>query len=466
MAAEMRAPRILAELRNSKRSRTLATNAVLIAVIALVDREMRSNISLGFVYLFPMLVAGYYLSRWKMFLLAVLCAILRETFAPWAWQADAVVRAVMSTCAYFGAALFVAELSSARRAAEEQSLLRQEAEAQLRALIESSPAAIVNLDEEGKVLLANSAAQRLFGVAPEPLQGQSIRDFLPLLGALPRAHGPSRLFRSTVECTGRRRNGEIFLAHVWFSTYQTLSGPRLAAIVWDGSEELRDREGFSLHSVMMTSQILIRAALHEIRNLGAAAAVAHTNLARLPGVQKSEDFQALGTLVKGLEKIASSELRLSADRPAGTVDLHTVLDELRIVIEPSFQDEGISIHWNVGDGLPTVRADHQGLLQVFLNLAQNSRRAVEDAGRKELAITACVDGDWLLVRFQDTGRGIPVPDRLFQPLQPGAEATGLGLYISRAIVRSFAGELKYEPQPVGSCFAVQLAPARAAAAVA
>ena len=45
------------------------------------------------------------------------------------------------------------------------------------------------------------------------------------------------------------------------------------------------------------------------------------------------------------------------------------------------------------------------------------------------------------------------------PFQPGAKATGLGLYIARAVVRSYGGDLRYEPQLRGSCFALQLWPA-------
>src|SRR6202008_347581 len=98
----------------------------------------------------------------------------------------------------------------------------------------------------------------------------------------------------------------------------------------------------------------------------------------------------------------------------------------------------------------------QGLLQIFLNLAQNSRRAMRNVPIKTLTVSASIEDAWLCVRFQDTGHGVPVPDRLFQPLQPGAEATGLGLYVSRAIVRSFAGDLRHEQQALGTCFTVQL----------
>jgi hypothetical protein len=54
------------------------------------------------------------------------------------------------------------------------------------------------------------------------------------------------------------------------------------------------------------------------------------------------------------------------------------------------------------------------------------------------------------------------PEHLFRPFQPGAQSTGLGVYLSRALMRSFRGELRYEPEPpsgrgqAGSTFVVEL----------
>jgi signal transduction histidine kinase len=63
------------------------------------------------------------------------------------------------------------------------------------------------------------------------------------------------------------------------------------------------------------------------------------------------------------------------------------------------------------------------------------------------------------VRFFDTGPGVSDPRQLFEPFQPGAQASGLGLYLSRTFVRVFNGDLCYEPQAEGCCFAVLLAKA-------
>ncbi|MGA7222157.1 MAG: ATP-binding protein, partial [Candidatus Acidiferrales bacterium] len=98
-----------------------------------------------------------------------------------------------------------------------------------------------------------------------------------------------------------------------------------------------------------------------------------------------------------------------------------------------------------------------GLQQVFLNLARNSQRAMESTERKQLTITSEIESSTVIIRFEDTGVGISSPYHLFKPFQQGANATGLGLYVSRAILRSFGGELRFEPRAEGCCFAVSLA---------
>jgi signal transduction histidine kinase len=75
---------------------------------------------------------------------------------------------------------------------------------------------------------------------------------------------------------------------------------------------------------------------------------------------------------------------------------------------------------------------------------------------KRLCIEAREEKGTVAIRFEDSGTGVTAPERLFQPFQRGAESSGLGLYVSKAIMRSFGGELSYEPRSEGSCFAVIL----------
>jgi len=46
---------------------------------------------------------------------------------------------------------------------------------------------------------------------------------------------------------------------------------------------------------------------------------------------------------------------------------------------------------------------------------------------------------------------------LFKPFQQNAKSTGLGLYLSRALMRSFGGDLRWEPGREGAIFIVEIA---------
>jgi len=208
--------------------------------------------------------------------------------------------------------------------------------------------------------------------------------------------------------------------------------------------------------MMATSRVLVGALSHEIRNLASAAASAHA--AMMTETAASENYQALGTLIRGLEKIASAGLQMASGREHVVADLATVLDETRIVIEPTLRDAGIALDWVMEGPLPVVQGDHHSLLQAFLNLARNSQQAMEGRRNRALRIHAKLESDLAIVRFYDTGPGVAHPEELFRPFQPGAQHTGLGLYITRAILRSHGGGLRYEPQAEGSCFTVELWP--------
>jgi two-component system sensor kinase FixL len=270
-------------------------------------------------------------------------------------------------------------------------------------------------------------------------------------------------FRTAMQCRGRRADGEVFQADVWFSTYVTSAGPRLAAMVLDTSEDLRTHEESSFHQMLASSRIIVSAVSHEVRNVCGAIALVHENLSRSGVLQENKDFETLGTLVLALERIAAMDLRQSASHAAG-VEVQPLLDELRIVIESSLRDAGVTVRWEIEDDLPAVWADRQSLMQVFLNLTKNSERAMEDQERenrerKELTVSARRDALGVVICFTDTGGGVAHPERLFHPFQAEAQSTGLGLYLSRAFMRSFKGDLHYEPQSGGSTFVVELSSA-------
>jgi len=451
---------------HGSRRAVLTRAAILIGIIALIDWRVDLNISFGFLYLFPILLVATVLTRWQIVGTALLCTLLSDVFDPFAFtQAVALPQDILVFTSLAGTGLFAFEIIQKRRR-ETETLRRVEAEAaarraveeQLEFLIDSSPAAILTMDTDCLILRANSAAERLFGVPPGQLAGKSIRRYIPALGRVPFIGDSPQAFRTEMQCRGEREHGDVFLANVFFSTYQTAAGPRLAALIVDASEELREREVASLEQLMAGSRILVGAVSHEVRNVCGAIAVIHENLVRSGRLQGNKDFEALGSLVEVLNKIASLELKQSAhDSKIAGIDLAETLEDLRIVLEPYCREADIAVTWNVPKELPPVWADRHSLLQVLLNLIKNSERALANSADKQIEIAAAEARSGVTIRVTDSGPGIASGEKLFQPFQKGADSTGLGLYLSRAFVRSFHGELRHDPTQPGCCFVIELA---------
>jgi len=446
------------------RTTLLVRAALLIALIALIDWHFENNISFGFLYLFPMLMVGGCLSPLPMAAVAALCVGLTEAFDPFPWEMkEGLSRIVLTFAAFFGAGFSGFSAARSKRLSdqhlqevEREAELRRMTEEQLDFLISNTPAAIFTADAAGNVLIANRAAHQLLDVEKGTLPGKPIGQFFPALASVPPS-ATAPFFRTEMECQARRFDDRAFLAHIWFSTYQTMSGPRLAAVVFDASDELRDRVEFNFQQILNGSKLLVGAMCHEIRNICGAIAVIHSKLSRDNRLEATEDFSALGSLVKGLEKMAGLELRQTTRSAGENINILQVLEELRIVIEPSFQESGILIHWEQQSILPRVFADRQSLLQIFLNIAKNSQRALDGHPRKEFVVRTEVNENSVMVRFFDSGPGVENPERLFAPFQERAQASGLGLYLSRTFARAFQGDVDFEPQPTGSCFVVMLA---------
>jgi two-component system, LuxR family, sensor kinase FixL len=443
----------------------LARAGLLIGIIALIDWRVDLNISFGFLYLFPMMLAGTVLPRWQILGTALVCTFLSDYFDPFhfTWSV-ALPQDILVFSALAGTGLFLHEVTRRRqqemehlRQVEQEVAARREAEEQLEFLIDSSPVAILTMAAGGTILSANSAARRLFDVPAGGLVGQNISRYIAALGRVPSLDDTRQTFRTEMQCRGERANSDVFLANVFFSTYQTAVGPRLAALVVDASEDLREREESNLEQLLSSSRILVGAVSHEVRNVCGAIAVIYENLVRSGALNGSQDFEALGSLVDTLNQIASLELKQTAGTPQiGGYELIEMLQELRIVLEPYCQESGIALRWQIPLELPAVRADRHRLFQVMLNLTKNSERALESAEVKRIDIAVSEADRVVSIRVTDTGPGIAAAVKLFQPFQKGAESTGLGLYLSRAFVRSFGGDLRHEPTASGCTFIIEL----------
>jgi signal transduction histidine kinase len=222
------------------------------------------------------------------------------------------------------------------------------------------------------------------------------------------------------------------------------------------SEEVRDREREHFQHLLNYNRLLASAVSHEIRNLCAATIVAASNLSSRHELRGAPDLEALVHLVRGLKELASLELASTRAGLEHATDVASVIDQLRVVVEPDWDEIGGCVKWEVPAVVPKVAADAHGLLQIFLNLCQNSLRAVSRGGRPWLTVSVQAQGEDVVVTVTDAGPGIANPDRLFQlhPPESASEGSGLGLYISRALARSFGGELTYVPQDEGARFQV------------
>src|SRR5580704_1409100 len=208
------------------RNTVLAISGAIILIIALADWWTKPFVAFGVLYLFPIMLAVGFLPRWVIALLGVGCAVLSEVFSS---LEPSTVRLAFETLALGGCGLFVAELVRNRR-------LTLEGQARLKALVETSPAAIVTVDEHGFIELVNHAAVELLVPRDGKVVGNPISAFLPELHhALRWEEAPQ--FRATMQCRGHRGNGESFTADVWFSTYKEGLTHKLAAIVADVTEE-------------------------------------------------------------------------------------------------------------------------------------------------------------------------------------------------------------------------------------
>jgi len=312
------------DFRNPQGPLRLALAGFLITIVALVDWRVEAPIAFGFLYLFPILLVGTVARRWHVIATALLCMALADVFSPLPFSPGvSLPQDVLVFTSLAGTGLFAYEATRSRqreqetlRRLEKEVDARREAEEQLEFLIESSPVAILTMAGDCLIGRANPAAHRLLRVPAGQLAGRSIRRYIPALGRVPFRDQTAQTFRTEMQCRGERENGEALLANVFFSTYNTAVGPRLAALVVDAAEELRDREETSLEQLMTGSRILVGAVSHEVRNVCGAIGVIYENLVRNGTLRDNRDFEARGNA----EPHRSARTEADGRKPAGGRD--------------------------------------------------------------------------------------------------------------------------------------------------
>jgi signal transduction histidine kinase len=129
------------------------------------------------------------------------------------------------------------------------------------------------------------------------------------------------------------------------------------------------------------------------------------------------------------------------------VEINVAIREVIELTRHEALKNGVSVHTELGDDLPTIDGDRVELQQVILNLIFNAVEAMKDmteGPRDVLITTGKTESAETLVSVRDSGPGLApeVRDKLFQPFETTkSTGMGLGLSICRSIIEAHGGRL-------------------------
>ncbi len=147
------------------------------------------------------------------------------------------------------------------------------------------------------------------------------------------------------------------------------------------------------------------------------------------------------------------------------VPLAEVLDEALPLVQSLADECQVSLHVEALQGL--AHGDRTRIRQVLINLLTNAIKYNRRHGRVLISAQPAAERPerWLLLRVQDTGRGMS-PQQLAQLFEPfnrlgvereSIEGTGIGLAVVKALVEHMGGRIEVRSEPgVGSCFELRL----------
>ncbi|HEY9137394.1 MAG TPA: PAS domain-containing sensor histidine kinase [Terriglobus sp.] len=449
------------------RTATFIVAMVLTCALGVLDFVLPRGIPLLLAYLFPVALVGAASSRKVIVFSALSCTVVAEWSDTYVWNLrEGIARDALTLIAFLAVGFYVHEFVTKQEterlhynALSDENTARIEAEEQLTLLIGNSALAILSMNDDGVVLQANEAAQRIFAGRMENdahITGKNVKTLLPSLVRVMARAAEGRSVRTMMQAQGVRLDGDPFLAEVWFSNYSTRLGRRTAAMVVDVSEEFRSREESITEQLLNNSRLAVGAMAHEMRNVvGAIQMVLQSLCLETPAITTTANMLAMRELMSTLETMSSVQLS-QVRRTAARISLNQFLSELQVVAQAILAEDDIAFHWGISSELPSVWADSEGLMQVFLNLLRNSRAALQHTENAWVRIESAKNDGHIAITLIDNGPGIDDPEKLFHPFQPGSPVANLGLYLSRAIVNSFHGELRFLPAQEGAIFQVEL----------
>jgi len=356
------------------------------------------------------------------------------------------------------------ELARRAAVAVDNALLFDEAERRADAarVLEHIGDGVFMLDREGVVRLWNRAAEAVTNLRAQEVVGRPATEAIPgwaaIAGRIPVATTPSAARGAEtlpLEVPGR----ELWLsiAAVEFAegtvyAFRDLTAERVL-------EELRSD--------------FVSTVSHELRTPLAAIYGAALTLQRqdlpLDETQRGNLLDVIATESERLARTVNDILwasRLDADRLQLDFGTHDPRDLTRTVVDAArvHLPESVVLSFSCESDLPPIVADPDKVRQVLTNLVENAVKYSPDGGPVEVAISRRDHA----VRFSVADRGLGIPEseqrqifdkfyRVDPNLTRGVGGTGLGLYISRELVRRMNGTIWVESRDgEGSRFSFEL----------
>ncbi|HVW89610.1 MAG TPA: ATP-binding protein [Gaiellaceae bacterium] len=350
------------------------------------------------------------------------------------------------------------ELALRTAAVVESAMLYEEVERRARAsrALETIADGVVLIDPEGTVLLWNTAAEQITGVPAAEVVGRPAEEALPgyreNVGSLDVDGRPQTV---PVEIEGRE---------LWLS---------FSAVRFDDGTVYAFRDQTEERGLEQMRADFVATVSHELRTPLAAIYGAAITLRRrdleLGDEMRSkllevvaDESDRLATIVNDVllaSHLDSGQLHLKIETVDAAKVTESVLEATRTRLP-----ENVSLEVTAPKRLPAVAADEQQLRQVLLNLVENAIKYSPDGGRVQIELARSERSvRWVV---SDEGLGIPPSERRrvfekFYRLDPnmtrGIGGTGLGLYISRELVRRLNGRIWVEGNNgKGSRFNVEL----------
>lgn len=179
-----------------------------------------------------------------------------------------------------------------------------------------------------------------------------------------------------------------------------------------------------------------------------AIAFMNSNLAQVA----RQNLALIGRLVDQMGQIIQPLKGFSRKSPAvrEQLDLAQVVDAALLLFIPRLSERSVHVERRFEPGQWFAFADSNRLQQVLVNLVGNALDAMDAVPERRIVFEASLGADAIELAVQDSGPGVDdvIRDRLFEPFfttKPQGEGLGLGLAISRDILRDFDGDLRIAP---------------------